>query len=303
MSHRVAVTGIGCILPSAIEQDEDGVMIKRVADENIEGHMSFDQWRRMDRFCRMGLVAAHKAMEDTGRFDAIGGYVAVLIGTAWGTAKSIKAYADTTRKLGPEFASPNGFPLTVSNCLGGFIAMYKGLIGPNVTFMSGRTAAADAIGYAWRLIKNGTVDMALAGGIEEYSNMRLRGCEEQDEDRLTGEGAAFMVLEDMENAIYHAERIYGEVLGYGSGGVDNVDAALTMALKAAGLKQNMVRISAFDDITFAKTYGDMEGATAAVDMVGIFRQGSNDVDKVATVYADDGHSAAMIYRAFKKEDQ
>jgi 3-oxoacyl-[acyl-carrier-protein] synthase II len=118
------------------------------------------------------------------------------------------------------------------------------ILGKNYGFMSGRytncsacAAGTQVIGDAWRMLRRGKADIALAGatdsmlnplGLGGFSLLKVlsdendqpqKACRPFDATRqgtVLGEGAAFVVLEVMEHAIARGVKIYAEVLGYGS---------------------------------------------------------------------------------------
>lgn len=112
-----------------------------------------------------------------------------------------------------------------------------GFQGGRFTNCSACAAGAQSIGEAFRLLRRGEVDLALAGatdsmlnplGLGGFSLLRVlsdendtpqRACRPFDASRkgtALGEGAAFVVLERMDHALSRGARCYAEVLGYGS---------------------------------------------------------------------------------------
>jgi 3-oxoacyl-[acyl-carrier-protein] synthase II len=110
-----------------------------------------------------------------------------------------------------------------------WIAAWFGLGGPKTTFMTACSSGATAIGWGRDLIAAGLTPVMLAGGTEPICRMThtafnaLRAvdpeyCKPFSKNRqgLTlGEGAAFMVLEDLDHALARGADILAEVLGYG----------------------------------------------------------------------------------------
>jgi 3-oxoacyl-[acyl-carrier-protein] synthase II len=117
------------------------------------------------------------------------------------------------------------------------IAIEFGFTGPNSTNSMSCASGAIAIGEAWRHIRDGSCDVALAGGVEAplaplcygaFAIIRAmstrnddptRACRPFDEGRdgfVMAEGAAVLVLEEREHAVARGAQIYAELLGYGS---------------------------------------------------------------------------------------
>ncbi len=108
-------------------------------------------------------------------------------------------------------------------------------LGPIVTHVSACVAGSQAIGHAFRAIRRGEFDLALAGGTDSMINpMGLGGfsllsalstrnertaCRPFDRRRdglVLGEGAAVLVLEEREHALRRGAHIHAEILGYGT---------------------------------------------------------------------------------------
>ena len=119
----------------------------------------------------------------------------------------------------------------------GQLAISLGIRGPNYAVVSACATGSHAVGEAAELIKRGDVDAVLAGGTEAcvhpiilagFCAMRGLAAEEEYPPRASrpfdatragfviGEGAAILLLEDMEMARARGADIYAEVLGYGA---------------------------------------------------------------------------------------
>jgi len=121
------------------------------------------------------------------------------------------------------------------------VATRFGLRGANLSICSACAAGAQAVGEAYRLIREGRADAALAGGCESALNFvgfvgfqLLKAMAEKYKSPETAsrpfdrrrcgfvmsEGAGALVLETLEGARVRGAAILGEVLGYG----DSADA-------------------------------------------------------------------------------
>lgn len=133
--------------------------------------------------------------------------------------------------------------------------------GPSNTITEAEAASNTAIGEAARIIGRGRADVMITGGadskIHPLSLVRMsllgmmtrwsgdpsKGCRPFDESRdgtVPGEGAGILILEEREHALRRGARIYGEILGFGSGcdaaaagGLDPEGAGTEIAMKAA----------------------------------------------------------------------
>ncbi len=164
------------------------------------------------------------------------------ITTAW----DMVAESGTIRRLSPHF-----IPKVLANSAAGRLSLEYGLRGPNLAPSTACAASAHSIGDGLRAIQNGASDLMLVGGAEASIEplglagfCRLRALSTSFNDRPTeasrpfdslrdgfvmGEGAAVLVLEELEhakkrisnhvkNGISTPPRILAEVTGYGASG-------------------------------------------------------------------------------------
>jgi 3-oxoacyl-[acyl-carrier-protein] synthase II len=131
-------------------------------------------------------------------------------------------------------------PFTMINayCGGGSgeVALELGIRGHAVTYSSGSASGNDAVGYGLRMIRDEEVDVMVAGGAEapllaplfaafcqtkvmtahnEDPKGAMRPFDKHRDGFLLGEGAAFLVLEELSHALARGARIYAEVCGHG----------------------------------------------------------------------------------------
>ena len=258
--RRVVVTGIGTINPighnveetwKSIEEGKCGIapislfdtkgmkitLAGEVKDFDVTKYIDKKEAKKMDRFIQMGMIASHEAMLDSGLdINNIDSHrFGVIVSSGIGGLGSIEKNYQTGEKRGFDRVSPFFIPMTISNLAAGHIAIAyhaQGLCTCPVTACAGGT---NAIGDAFRNIRDGYQDVMIAGGCEAsvtplgiggFTSMKALS-DATDPDRASipfdkerngfvmGEGAGILILEELEHALNRSAHIYGEMTGYG----------------------------------------------------------------------------------------
>ncbi|NOX56408.1 MAG: beta-ketoacyl-ACP synthase II [Planctomycetes bacterium] len=263
MSRRVVVTGIGVITPLGCELSEywDRVCagksgigpVRRfdcsefkvrfggeVRDFDATEHMPIDgkEVRRLDRFCQFALVAAHKAIQQSGvDFSQGDPYrYGVLVGSGIGGLEEIEQQHNVLYDRGPTRVSPLMIPKLIVNAASGNISVRWGLRGPNSAVVTACASATNAIGDAFRLVQNGVADVMVTGGSEAaltpmglsgFARMNALSTRNEEPERASrpfdrdrdgfvlSEGAGVLILEEYERAKQRGAPILAEIVGYG----------------------------------------------------------------------------------------
>src|ERR671924_1271605 len=191
--------------------------------------------RKLERNVVLSLGAAREAIADAGLdgFDPM--RVGIVFGTAIGGVNGILEQEEVRRERGAGRVSPTFLPSVLVDSASGQLAISLGIRGPNYAVVSACATGSHAVGEAAELVKRGDADAVLAGGTEAclhplilagFSAMRGLAVEDEDPPRASrpfdatragfvmGEGAAILLLEDLEAARRRAAPIYAEVLGY-----------------------------------------------------------------------------------------
>ena len=195
----------------------------------------------MDRFIHLAMASAHLAMEDAGlSIDGeLGPRAGVFMGSGLGGLSTLERYHQAYLEGGVRKISPFFIPMLISNLAPGHIAIKYGAKGPNITTTTACAASSHAVGEALMTIRRGVCDVVIAGGSEAtITPMGLGGfCAMKalssrngepekasrpfDKDRdgfVMGEGAAILILEELEFARKRGAKIYAELSGYGASG-------------------------------------------------------------------------------------
>jgi 3-oxoacyl-[acyl-carrier-protein] synthase II len=205
-----------------------------------EDHLASKEVRHMDRNSQFALVAAREAATDAclAITPATADRVGVICGTAAGGEARLLAQQKVLLERGPDRVSPMFLPHFLPDAASGLIAIALGAEGPNMAVASACATGTHAIGTAFESILLGDADIVLAGSTEAsmlpviyagFINMKALSARNGEPERASrpfdagrdgfviSEGAAILVLEELEHARARDARIYCEVVGYGSG--------------------------------------------------------------------------------------
>ncbi|MBQ47038.1 MAG: beta-ketoacyl-[acyl-carrier-protein] synthase II [Zetaproteobacteria bacterium] len=231
-------------------------------------YMNVKDTRRTSRFVQLGLASAIDALDDSG-MDLSGELVlrsGCILGVGLGGLAEIEKNALLLEEKGNRRISPFFIPYAIPNMASGLVSLRLGLKGPNLCIATACSSASHAIGEGAQWIRSGKADVMVCGGAEAVVTplgmagfAALRALTLNDDpntasrpfDRLRdgfvmGEGAAILILEELELAKSRGAQIYGELVGYGvSGDASHITApapdgegaqrAMSMALDDAKL--------------------------------------------------------------------
>ena len=253
--RRVAVTGIGVI--SALGKDRESFWRALVAGKSgiramelvppgtvrfpnaaeardycVADHFDEKEVVLLDRFAQFAAVAAREAVADAGiEWSAeLRERAAIVTGSSTGGQSSEdESFRDYYERKQTRF-SPFAIPKAMSNAGASRISYEQGVTGPVYTVSTACSSANHAIGQAFRMVRDGSVEIAIAGGSEApfspgflkaWEGMRVVSpdtcrpfsCERKG--LILGEGAGMLVLEPLEYAQARSTHIYGEIAGFG----------------------------------------------------------------------------------------
>jgi 3-oxoacyl-[acyl-carrier-protein] synthase II len=326
--RRVVVTGLGATTPlgadvettwKALLAGQSGVRLltedwrellpvhfaARVATEPAD-QMERVEMRRLDRSEQFALVASREAWKDAGSPDDIDKErLGVVIASGIGGVITLLDQFVNLNEKGARGVSPHTVPMLMPNGPAANVGLeLKAKAGVH-TPVSACASGAEAIGYAYEMIKNNRADIIVTGGVEAaihqlpmagFAAMKAlstrndapqRASRPYDLDRdgfVLGEGGGVLILEEYESAKARGAKIYCEVAGQGltSDGYhiaapdpdgEGVQRAIKFALQASGLStKDIVHLNAHATSTPA---GDIAEANALRKALGA------DADHVA----------------------
>jgi len=216
------------------------VKVAAEVDFNPLDYFIKKQLASLDRVSQFALAAASQAWKDSGM--SLGAQekerAGVYIGCGMGGGNSIEDLYDQLFKHNADRVKPLTVLMVMNNASASHISIEYGLSGPCLTLSTACASSANAIGEAFRQVSDGYVDIMLTGGAESFltygsfrswESLRVLAAEDPEDPSksckpfsknrtglVLGEGAAMVVLEEMERAIRREAPIYAELIGYGS---------------------------------------------------------------------------------------
>ncbi|MBI4284763.1 MAG: beta-ketoacyl-ACP synthase II [Chloroflexi bacterium] len=294
-SNRIVVTGMGALCPlgldtaavwEALAAGRSGIdyitsfdpasygIETRIAGE-VKGfeptnYIDRKDARRMDRFAQLGVAASREAMKQSDlHIDASNQHcIGIIVGSGIGGLTTLFEQIKVLLERGAGRVSPFLVPMMIADMAAAQISIALGIKGPNLCVTSACSSGSDAIGAAYKLIKDGDAQAVLAGGSESIVNpvgvaafnalkaLSTRNTEPKlasrpfDAERdgfVISEGAAVLVLENLDFARKRDAHILAEIIGYGASGDayhitqpdengDGAARAMRAALDDAGIK-------------------------------------------------------------------
>ena len=326
--RRVVVTGLGVTTPiggdvattwKALLAGQSGVRLltedwrellpvhfaARVATEPAD-QMERVEMRRLDRSEQFALIASREAWKDAGSPDEIDKErLGVVIASGIGGVITLLDQFDIFKEKGARAVSPHTVPMLMPNGPAANVGLELQAKAGVHTPVSACASGAEAIGYAFEMIKSNRADIIVAGGVEAaihqlpmaaFGQMKALSTRNDnpaaasrpyDIDRdgfVLGEGGGVLILEEYESAKARGAKIYCEIAGQGltsdgyhiaapdpDGG--GVQRAIKFALVNSGLStKDIVHLNAHATSTPA---GDVAEANALRKALGA------DADHVA----------------------
>lgn len=225
--------------------------------------------RKCDRYSLLAIGAAKQAIEDAAMDlesedkDRIGVIFAAGIGGIQTFEDEVLGYAKTKDTIGPKF-NPFFIPKMIADIAAGHISMIYGFRGPNFATVSACASSTNAIADAFNYIRLGKANVIVTGGAEAaiaapgvggFNSMNALSTRNDSPETASrpfsgsrdgfvmGEGAACLVLEELEHALARGAKIYAEVAGAGM----SADAYHLTASHPEGLGAILVMKNALED--------------------------------------------------------
>lgn len=262
MSNRVVITGLGAVTPlgNTVADTWDGMTSGRsgagqitkfdastypatiaaeVKDFDIREYIDRREARKMDPFAHYSVAGSMQAMKDAGLTE--GSFdperIGVVLGVGIGGFETLENSYEALFLKGPERTPPMTIPKHIANEGPGNVAITLNCQGPCYAVTTACSSGTDAIGSAYRLLKDGVMDIMITGGVEacitklaimgfsviqalttDFNDEPERASRPFDAKRsgfLIGEGAGILTIETLDHAKARGAKIYAEIVGNG----------------------------------------------------------------------------------------
>ena len=336
--RRVVITGMGAVAPNGNGIQEFisnsfagkvGIKTIKKFDANLTGITvageidNFDPndvigkkaARRMDLYSQYALQSAIEAMEmaEINETNTKPVDMGVIYGSGIGGLTTIQEQIIKMHDKGPKRVSPMFVPMSIANMAAGNISIHFNAQNICTSIVTACATGTNAIGEAFRQVKEGRAKVMIAGGSEASVNEigiagfaaltalsqatdPLKASLPFDKARqgfVLGEGGATLVLEDLEHAQKRGANILGEIVGYGATSdayhITSPDPtgagaarAMELAIKEAGVSPSEI---SYINAHGTATHANDEGESKAINQV----FGSDSHVRVSSTKGMTGH--------------
>jgi len=322
-NNTVVITGIGLITPLGLTPEENwrALMEGRSGIDTIQrfdasalptrfggevknfdpGHyLDPKEVRHYDRYTHFAVAAADAALADAGlrREDLPKEKTGIVVGSGMGGVETFMENARSLIEKGPRRVSPFFVPATITNIAAGLLAIRYGTNGVNYAIVSACATGAHAIMDGLMLIRQGYMDVVIAGGSEaaitdisiagfaaakalsrNNANGRTasRPFDLARDGFVIGEGAGILILERKDRALNRGARIWAEVCGAGASSDafhittppdDGKGAALAMLMALADARLQPQDIGYINAHATSTPLGDIAETSAIKSVLG-----------------------------------
>jgi 3-oxoacyl-[acyl-carrier-protein] synthase II len=294
---KSGISGVGpitCFDPSDFKT-KIAAEVKGFDGKSLFGHRDA---RRLDLYTQYALASTFQAVEsaELAVNDNNNDRIGVVIGTGIGGMGTLDKQLDIFHNRGPMRVSPFFIPMMLSDTASSIVAIYLGVRGPNFGISTACATGTNAIGEATEIIRRGAADVMITGGSEAalipiaMAGLNVMGAMSTHNDDpqsasrpfdlnrdgfVMGEGAAVLVLEELESALIRGAPILAELSGYGTTNdayhisapaPNGAGAALCMELALQNAKLTIDNID-YINAHGTSTYLNDKSETAAIKTV------------------------------------
>jgi beta-ketoacyl-acyl-carrier-protein synthase II len=211
-----------------------------IKDFDPKNYINFKEARRMSRASQLAVAAARMALADADIPDLVPDRerAGVVVGTGVGGFEKADENLTKYRLTGISRVNPFALTSSLVNMPSHHVSLISKAQGPISTVVAACATGTQAIGEGAELIRRGSADLVIAGGVEGliheaaivgFSSMRAlsthfndapeKACRPFDKNRdgfILSEGAGVVILERLDSALRRGVRIIAEFLGHAS---------------------------------------------------------------------------------------
>lgn len=210
-----------------------------IRDFVVPAHYSRKKIRSMSRVSLLGTRATELALADAGLLDdprIRDGRMGVAYGSSIGSTQAITAFGKMLNSNSMDGVTATSYIQMMAHTAPVNIGVYFGLQGRVITTSSACTSGSQGIGYAYEAIRDGRIELMVAGGAEElcvseaavfdtlfatstrndHPELTPRPFDRQRDGLVIGEGAGTLILESLDHALARGAHIYAELVGFGT---------------------------------------------------------------------------------------
>jgi len=264
--------------------------------------------RKVDNFIIFGVAAAEMAISDSDidNYNLNKNRVGVGVGSGVGGLPGIEKAAITIKEKGPKRVSPFFIPGALINLVAGHISIRNGLKGPNLASVTACSSGTHSIIEGAETIKRNKADVMIVGGAESaicpvgiagfsackalstnFNDSPIKASRPYDRQRdgfVMGEGAGFLVLEELNHALERGAKIYSEFKGYGVSGDayhitspsedgDGAYRSMIMAIEDSNL--------ALDEFSYINAHGTSTPKGDEIELKAVERAFCSTIDSIS----------------------
>lgn len=313
--RRVVVTGLGAVTPignsvaeswEAAKKGTCGIapithydtsnsktkLAAEVKGFQPEKYMDKTEVRKVDPYALFAIASAQEAFDDA-KLDMSAEdstRCGIIYSSGIGGLGTIQREDQKGAKKGYDRVSPHFIPMAISNMAAGHLGIRFGFNGNCTAIVTACASGTNAIGEAFRQIKDGYQDVMLCGGSEasitelgiggftamkalSFSEDPARASIPFDAERngfVMGEGGGALILEEYDHAKKRGAKIYCEIAGYGATcDAHHVTAPMPDGKMAAVCMKNAMKEAGVTSVDYINAHGTStplndKGETAAV---------------------------------------
>ncbi|MBV8273329.1 MAG: beta-ketoacyl-ACP synthase [Cupriavidus sp.] len=234
---------------------------------DLPAHYTRKATRSMGRVALMSVLASEAALHDAGLHGhplVTSGEMGIAYGSSTGTPEAVADFSRMILDNSTDNISATTYIRMMPHTTAVNIGVFFGVTGRIVTTSSACTSGSQGIGYAYEAIRAGSQVAMLAGGAEELDATEAavfdtlfatstrndtpaatpRPFDASRDGLVLGEGAATLLLEELEHARARGAHILAEVVGFGTNSdgahvtqpkADTMAQAMRLALRDAGI--------------------------------------------------------------------